>query len=173
MIPMWVWFIIFSSLYVCIYSTVLFCSSNKQQISKRLFKKVLYIYHVINKGCLPKETDFITVSNKGAQFRVSVSFKEIAEAKSLNSSSHSVYRFYNVFINDELVCRLHILESKDNILSQHLIEMSDTRKEAEIAELIKLAYKSSKQVQKKYYKNVTFTSLDLDKKSSFYDLSSK
>lgn len=123
---------------------------------KRFDKKVKDIKY----ACLVLKITEINVENKGFLFRVRVVDEE--QVKSISySNPHTVT---DIYINDELVCKIHRLE---NLFTIHRTpEYVTERNSYEIDEIIKKAYKTSKKKLNEHYKTNSYKS-DLDSKS-FY-----
>jgi hypothetical protein len=79
-------------------------------------------------------------------------------------STIPVYTCKDVYINDELICKVHKLERL--FTKAYVAEFSDSRDEFEITELINVAYKKAKQADKEYW-NTWFAKQYKEK--SFYD----
>lgn len=75
-----------------------------------------------------------------------------------------VYTCKDVYINDELICKIHKLERL--FTKTYVAEFSDSRNEFEIAELIRVAHKKAKQINKAYW-DAWFKAQSTSK--SFYD----
>lgn len=109
-----------------------------------------------------KGDNFLIVTNKNNNFKIEVIDEKPQQG--LQYSTIPRYSYSDVKINDEVVCRLHKLKSTLRTIC--IVEYSSKRRSYEIEELMNIAYKESKQIEKEYWKNF-MSSLDTDDKS-FY-----
>lgn len=115
----------------------------------------------IQYACSVLKIEEINVANKGFLFRVRV----VDEEKVKSISYSNPYIVTDIYINDELVCKLHRLE---NLFTMHrTLEYAGKRNQYEIDEIIKKAYKTSKKKLNEHYKTNSYES-DL-KSKSFYN----
>jgi hypothetical protein len=108
-----------------------------------------------------KKQDFLNLTRKGKDFSIKIVDQEVPEG--VKYSTIPVYTCKNVFINDELVCRVHRLERLFS--NSYCVEFSYRRNEFEIDNLIKDAAKTAKHINKLYWKTQLETN---DTKNSFY-----
>ena len=123
---------------------------NKKKFDKRL-SNIRDAYWRLN-------LEEIVVENKGFSFNVRIEKERRPEA--LNYTSP--YSVTDIYINDELVCKLHKLENL--FTKRRTLDYVKDRSRTEIDEIIKKACKISKQKLKEYYKT---TPIDFGTKS-FY-----
>lgn len=84
---------------------------------------------------------------KGFQFGVRTEDEKHNE----NIQGYSPYSVTNIYINDELVCKIHKL--KDVFKSYRFIEYTQDRKAGEVRDIILKAYKASKKKEYEHYDN--------------------
>ena len=147
--------IYFSIVFVC--GVIMYFNIPDGKWDRKMFdRKIKHIKY----ACSVLKITEINVENKGFLFRVRVVDEE--EVKSISySNPHTVT---DIYINDELVCRLHRLE---NLFTMHRTpEYASKRNSYEINEIIKKAYKTSKKKLNEHYKTNSYES-DL-KIKSFY-----
>jgi hypothetical protein len=133
-----IWFIIHALI-------IVYCCSD-WHYGKTLYKKAHNITKALN---LTEDIKDIEVRKRGKTFNIKVEQEKGPEGISFISSR---YTYQNVYINDELVCRVHSITS--NIFtSRSIAEFSSKRDEAETVSLINLAAKEATRLQKNYYNN--------------------
>jgi hypothetical protein len=133
-----IWFIVHALI-------IVYCCSD-WHYGKTLYKKAHNITKALN---LTEDIKDIEVRKRGKTFNIKVEQEKGPEGISFISSR---YTYQNVYINDELVCRVHSITS--NIFtSRSIAEFSSKRDEAETVSLINLAAKEATRLQKNYYNN--------------------
>jgi hypothetical protein len=123
---------------------------------KRLSKKV----SLIESASRHAEDKPISFESKGKFFTIKVEKANTGPGLTYET----LYTCRNIYINDELVCKVHGLERL--FTKCFLAEFSDKRHDYEIGELIDAAYKKAKQLDKLYWKE---RFAKQQKESSFYD----
>lgn len=108
---------------------------------KRFDKKVDNIGFV----CRILHIEEFNFENKGFQFGVRIEDKKHSE----NIQGYTPYSTVNVYINDELVCKIHKLENA--FTTYRMIEYTKDRKAEEVRDVILKAYKASKKMENEYY----------------------
>ncbi len=98
---------------------------------------------------------------KGVHFRIRVEKIEPVEAL----SCYSVY-YKNVYINDELVCRLWCAEK--TFLISRVFEHTDKRLESELYSLVNAAYKETKRISKRRWKEFNKSCTESINKKSYF-----
>lgn len=111
---------------------------------KRFDKKVRNIGYV----CRILKIEELSVENKGFQFSVRVEDKDDYEGIRYISSP---YNTTDIYINDELVCRIHKLENL--WVTYRTLEYTKERSMTEVNDIIVKAYKLSKKRENEYYNN--------------------
>ncbi len=134
-----------------------YSESSSRKFGKRLNKRVAKI---ASAGSSDEKT--IYFENKCKTFRIRVENMEVAPG--IKYETIPAYTCKNVYIDDELVCRIHRLERLFN--KSYLAEFSNKRHEHEVIELIEAAYKKAKKIDKEYWK-AWFAKQE--KENSFYD----
>lgn len=132
-------FILFIFWHVIPYS-----ESSSRKYGKRLNKRVNMIKLVIERS---KDKD-LYFESKGKTFKIKVENMEVAPG--IKYETIPVYTCKNVYIDDELVCRVHRLERL--FTKAYLAEFSNKRHDYEVAELIYAAYKKAKNLDKDYWR---------------------
>lgn len=133
-----IWFIVHALI-------IVYCCSD-WRYGKTIDKKVHNIAKALD---LTEDIKDIEVQKRGKTFNIKVEQEKGPEGISFISSR---YTYQNVYINDELVCRVHSITS--NIFtSRSIAEFSSKRDEAETVSLINLAAKEATRLQKNYYNN--------------------
>ena len=129
---------------IVILSAAPYSESSTRKYGKRLGKKLDVIEDAIkHQGNLAVE-----VVSKATAFAVNV--ENVKVEPGIKFATIPVYTCRNVYVNDELVCKLHKLEALFG--KTFVAEFSEKRHEFEISELIDLAYKKSKLINKDYWK---------------------
>ena len=129
---------------IVIISAAPYSESSTRKYGKRLGKKLDVIEDAVkHQGNLAVE-----VVSKATAFTVNV--ENVKVEPGIKFATIPVYTCRNVYINDELVCKLHKLEAL--VGKTFVAEFSEKRHEFEISELIDLAYKKSKLINKDYWK---------------------
>ena len=100
--------------------------------------------------------------SKAKTFKIEIKNAEVAPG--LAYDTIPVYTCKDVYIDNELVCKVHRLERL--FTKAYLAEFSRKRRESEVLELINAAYKKAKQLDKEYWKAWYAKQ---DKENSFYD----
>lgn len=122
---------------------VAYSESSSRKYGKRLNKRIQTISYASR-----SDDKTIEFRSKGKKFCIRVANAEVPPG--LKYDTIPVYTCKDVYINDELVCKVHKLE---RLFSKvYLAEFSNGRNESEIAELIDIAYKTAKQLDKEYWK---------------------
>ena len=120
------------------------CSeSSSRTYGKRLNKKVELI---ASAGRSDVKT--ITFCSKGKTFTIRVENAEVPPG--IHYETIPAYTCKNVYIDDELVCKVHRLERLFN--KSYLAEFSNKRHDYEVTELINAACKEAKKIDKAYWK---------------------
>lgn len=136
-ITFWIiWFIVHALI-------ITYCCSD-WHYGKTIDKKVHNIAKALD---LTEDIKDIEVQKRGKTFNIKVEQEKGPEGISFISSR---YTYQNVYINDELVCRVHSITS--NIFtSRSIAEFSSKRDETETVSLINFAAKEATRLQKNYY----------------------
>jgi hypothetical protein len=111
---------------------------------RRLAKKV----QKIQWGSRPEGTP-IKFLNKGNEFTIRI--ENVKVDPGIKYETIPVYSCKDVFINDEIVCKIHCLEALFG--KTYVAEYSNKRHDYEIEELINKAYATAKQLDKEYWEN--------------------
>ena len=112
---------------------------NKKRFAKRLSK--------ISSACWRLDVEEIQIENKGRIFNVRV----VEGQRQASLSCRGPYSVTDIYINGELVCKLHMLT---NLFTEYrTLEYVDNRSRTEIDEIVKKACRVSKQKLKEYYKS--------------------
>ena len=152
-------FMLFASLaafYLFIKSCISYSESSTCKYGKRMNKRLTEILSAQrNSG------DAIAFVSKGQLFTISV--EQVKTGPGLQYETIPAYTCKDVYINDELVCKMHQL---DRLFGKaFLAEFSHKRNGYEVSELIDVAYKKAKCINKTYWEKFTANSL---KTNSFY-----
>ena len=134
--------IIFFILGIAIYLTIMFSEPDSKWNKKRFWNRVGDIQHT----CRILSLKEINVENKGCLFCVRTADGERVESIDYSSP----YVASDIYINDELVCKIHRL--KNTFVLYITLEYVKERDRNEIDEIIMKAYKISKQKLNEYYK---------------------
>lgn len=140
----------FSIVCVAIFIIYVFCyivpysESSSRKYGKRLNKRLELIASAVR-----TKNKAITFCSKGKTFTIQVENMEVAPG--IKYETIPVYTCKNVYIDDELVCRVHRLEHLFN--KSYLAEFSNKRHDYEVTELIEAAYKEAKKIDKAYWKD--------------------
>jgi hypothetical protein len=113
---------------------------------KELSNKIFEINWVISKL---NDKEFLEFSNKCKNFTIRINDDEI-KSSCIHYYDIPVYTCKNIFINDELVCKLHKLNGTGGS-KYYSTEFSSNRHSDEIAELINVAYKTARKLEKEYW----------------------
>lgn len=139
------WIFLLSMIIMCglwIYLMFTFQDKDSKWNKKRFWNRVWEIRYT----CRTSSIKEINVKNKGCMFRVRIADGE--GVKSINYSSP--YDVTDIYINDELVCKIHKLK---NIFSMYItLEYAEKRSRDEIDEIVMKAYKISKKKLNENYK---------------------
>lgn len=140
-------FWIFISIMIVIYGIVIYLSviigeKDSKWNKKRFWNRVWNIRYT----CRTLSIKEINVENKGCLFRV-----KTADGKEVESIDYSSpYCATDIYINDELVCKIHRLK---NLFTMYItLEYVKERDRDEIDEIIMKAYKISKKKLNEHYK---------------------
>ena len=134
--------IIFLTLGITIYLTIMFSEPDSKWNKKRFWNRVWDIGYT----CRILSLKEINVENKGCLFYVRTADGEKVESINYDSP----YDATNIYINDELVCKIHRLK---NLFTMYItLEYVKERSRNEIDEIIIKAYKISKQKLNEHYK---------------------
>ena len=142
MSKVWLWFSLCYVLAICF--NYLVFDDDSAWSKKRFDKKVRNIGYV----CRLLKIEELSVENKGFQFSVRVEDKD--DYKGIRYIS-SPYKTTDIYINDELVCRIHKLENL--FVTYRTLEYTKERSMTEVDDIIVKAYKLSKKRENEYYKN--------------------
>lgn len=145
-----------------IISAAPYSESSSRKYGKRLGKKLDVIEDAIRHQC----NLAVEVVSKGTVFTIKVENAKVEPG--IKFATIPVYTCRNVYINDELVCKLHRLETLFG--KTFVAEFSEKRHEFEVSELVDLAYKKAKLINKDYWKALSVQHLTT---SSFYGMESK
>jgi hypothetical protein len=139
----WIYILVITVIYgITMYLGIMFREPDSKWNKKRFWNKVRDIEYT----CRKLKTTEINVENKGSLFCV-----RAADGKGIESIDYSSpYRVTDIYINDELVCKVHRLK---NLFTTYItLEYAKERSRNEIDEIIMKAYKISKQKLNEYYK---------------------
>ena len=129
---------------IVIISAAPYSESSTRKYGKRLGKKLDVIETAIkHQGNLAVE-----VISKATAFTVNV--ENVKVEPGIKFATIPVYTCRNVYVNNELVCKLHKLEALFG--KTFVAEYSEKRHEFEVSEIIDLAYKKAKLINKDYWK---------------------
>ena len=131
-------FLIYLFCYIIPYS-----ESSSRKYGKRLNKRVELIASA-NRS----DNKSIAFCSKGKTFTILV--ENVKVPSGLQYETIPAYTCKNVYIDDELVCKIHRLERLFN--KSYLAEFSNKRHDYEVTELIEAAYKEAKKIDKAYWK---------------------
>lgn len=120
-----------------------YSESSSRKYGKRINKRV---EKIASAGSSDEKT--IYFENNGKTFRIKVENMEVAPG--IKYETIPAYTCKNIYIDDELVCRVHRLERLFS--KSYLAEFSNKRHEHEVIELIEAAYKKAKKIDKEYWK---------------------
>lgn len=90
---------------------------------------------------LDKKIDYIDINIKEHNFKVSI--KSEASYEGLTYSTIPMYMSCGIYIDDEIVCRLHIIN--DYLKKRNFIEFSSKRNIDEVLEILKGAHSIAKE----------------------------
>lgn len=110
-------------------------------------------------ACSILKIEDIDLMDKGTIFHVKVEDKKDLEKISYGSP----YSVTNIYINNELVCKLHRLENL--FIKQRTLEYTKNRSRIEIDGIISRAYKIAKKEIQQYHKTTHYN----DDSKSFYN----
>lgn len=132
-------YLLFSVLAIIFSFTFLYEDSawNKKRFDKKVWN-IGFVCRILN----IKEFNF---EHKGFQFWVRIDDDNDYD----HIQGYSPYCTTNIYINDELVCKVHKLN--DVFKTYRFIEYTKDRKEEEIMDIILGAYKASKKKENLYY----------------------
>ena len=139
----WIFLLIIIVVYgIGVYLAVINGEKDSKLNKKRFWNRVWNIGYT----CRTLSIKEINVENKGCLFHVRIVDGE--GVKSINYSSP--YDVTDIYINDELVCKIHKLK---NIFSMYItLEYAEKRSRDEIDEIVMKAYKISKKKLNEHYK---------------------
>jgi hypothetical protein len=126
--------------------------------SKKFNKKISKIEDAIRH----REAESLEFSNRGKTFTLTIEKGETP--KGIKYFTLPFYTYKNIFLNGELVCCLHKIES--TFFKRYLVEYSSSRDYYELEELIKCAYKTATKMEKDYWNKNSFSAINQSK--SFY-----
>ncbi len=130
---------IFSILFFILWVYVIITSQGRIH-GRRMYKKVCTISSVISYSG-ESSLEFLS---KNETFFIRIEDAEVPSG--LKYKSIPAYTCKNVFINDELACKVHVLS--DISQSSYCVEFSSKRYEYEIEDLITAAYKFAKKLDR-------------------------
>lgn len=156
MLKMFYLLIIFVTCVYIIATTAAYSESTTRKYGKRLMKRI----STIETACRGDIKD-INFSSKGTLFTICIKNAEVPAG--IKYPTIPVYTCKDVYINDELVCKLHKLAGLFG--KTYVAEFSETRHEHEIVELIIAAQKEAKRIDKEYWAKWRESQ---DKSHSFY-----
>lgn len=134
--------IIFLVTGVIIYLEIMLGEPDSKWNKKRLYNRTWDIRYT----CRQLKVKEINVENKGFLFSV-----RVEDGNGVESIGYkSPYKATDIYINDELVCKIHTLK---NLFTMYItVEYVKERKGSEIYEIITKAYKISKKKLNEHYK---------------------
>lgn len=136
--------IIYWIIWFCVHAVIIVYCCSDWHCGKTMYRKVRNIANALN---LTEDIKAIEVHRRGKTFSIKAERGEGPEGISYITPRYS---YQNVYINNELVCVVHLLES--NIGTKRCIaEFSSKRDEVEITRLINYAAKEATRIQKNYY----------------------
>lgn len=144
------------ALYFFLRACISYSESSSHKYGKCLNKKLEEILLTHMHGA-----EMLSFVSKGQVFTIHIEWYK--PVPGLKYDTIPKYFCKNVYINNELVCRMHQLDRLFG--NTYLAEFSDKRDEYEIVELIGQAYKKAKVFNKDYWKKLTSKHLE---KTSFY-----
>lgn len=139
----WIFLLIMIVVYgIGVYLAIINGEKDSKLNKKRFWNRV----HNIEYACRKLNVTEINIENKGCLFRV-----RVADGKGVESIDYSSpYEATDIYINDELVCKIHKLK---NLFTMYItLEYVKKRSRDEIDEIIMRAYKISKQKLNEHYK---------------------
>jgi hypothetical protein len=152
-------FVLFMScvaFYLMVKCGISYSESSTHKYGKRLNNR---INEILSAQRNSKES--IEFVSKGKHFLVRV--EHVKTGPGLQYETIPAYTCRNVYIDEELVCKMHQL---DRLFGKaFLAEFSNKRNSYEISELIDQAYKEAKRINKEYWEKFMAKSLE---KNSFY-----
>lgn len=144
---------------VVIYLGIMFTDKDSWWNKKRFNKRAENIYCT----CRTLKIKEINVKNKGSLFSIKVEYEK--ESKSISYSNP--YSVTDIYINNELVCKIHKLR---NVFTEYrTLEYSKERTRDEVDEIVIKAYKTSKKELNEYYNEYCKTDGYKTDKKSFYN----
>ena len=142
---------------IMLHITLSYSDSSGQGFGRHIYKKVCEIENATSQS----NEDSLKFINKNKQFTIQIK-KEAAPG--LRYETIPAYFCKNIYINDELVCKIHVLDGL--FRKKYSTEFSSKREETEILGLLNIAYKYAKRLNRESWQEF------LDKQSnlkSFYD----
>ena len=136
-------------------------TNNKAPNGKKFIKKFDEIVDDIHTAQIKSKVQEMWATKNNKTFKVRVEHKP---SDSMDFTTR--YKLNNIYINDELVCKEHILKvySKDIVT----FEFSHKRDIDEIVDIVTIAHKQAKEIIDEYYKEM----LNISKETkSFYSYS--
>ncbi len=162
-------YIVFGLLYFIIMVWIIFrnvkdarnSAPNGKTFVKKFYKKLTDI----EKALQTARASSFNTNIKGHSFKVAV--RKDDGPKNLEYEIIPVYKSYCVYIDDEAVCRAHVLHinCKDKIY----IEFSSSRKHAEVIDIVDSVHSQAEEILTNYYKKY----FHVDKNSFFNNEGSK
>lgn len=123
------------------------CSeSSSRKYGKRLNKRVELIASAGR-----SDDKSIAFCSKGKTKTFNIRVENMKVPPGLHYETIPAYTCKNIYIDDELVCKLHRLERLFS--KSYLAEFSNKRHDYEVTELIEAAYKEAKKIDKAYWKD--------------------
>lgn len=136
--------IIYWIIWFCVHAVIIVYCCSDWRYGKTIYKKVS---NIINALDLTEDIKTIEIQHRGKTFSVKVEKGECLEGVSFVIPR---YKYKNVYINNELVCRVHSLENAIGT-KRCVAEFNLKRNETEVVSLINLAAKEAVRLQKNYY----------------------
>jgi hypothetical protein len=132
---------IFSIVFFVLWVYIIITGQGRRH-GRRIYKKVCMISSVISYSG-ESSLEFLS---KNETFFIRIEDAEVPSG--LKYKSIPAYTCKNVFINDELACKVHTLSDPDISQNNCCVEFSSKRYEYEIEELITTAYKFAKKLDR-------------------------
>ena len=113
---------------------------------KEFSEKLIYIQKALSNS----NKDNFVIEKLHHSFNVNVVKEEVPEG--LEYSTIPVHKSYCAYINDEPVCRVHVIHV--NCKDKYYLDFSRKRPYKEAIEILETAYSSAKALRKEYYKDM-------------------